>query len=326
MIGEYDIDSRLSGLVERIVASYETTASTRHIGRGYLPTNREIESIIELLFEISYPGYFGRQNLSFENVRFHVGELLPRLAKKLYLQIFLSLCHYNEVSGNYDPTGPSNQAEPFHEKATALTDEFMMKIPAVRDMLALDVDAAFEGDPAAENTDEIIFTYPGLLAITVHRYAHELYQKDIPLIPRAMSEWSHRETGIDLHPGARIGKRFFIDHGTGVVIGETTDIGENVKIYQSVTLGALSFLKDERGKMVRGYKRHPTLKDHVTIYANATVLGGDTVIGEGSTVGGSTFVTSSVPAGCTVMNNPPELKVRPPKKKKDEGPAHDFSI
>ena len=149
---------------------------------------------------------------------------------------------------------------------------------------------------------------------------------EIPLIPRAMAEWAHRKTGIDLHPGARIGRRFFIDHGTGVVIGETTEIGDNVKVYQSVTLGALSFLKDERGKMVRGYKRHPTVRDNVTIYANATVLGGDTILGEGCTIGGSTFVTSSVPPGCTVMNAPPELRVRPPKKRAADGPAHDFSI
>ena len=329
MIGEYDLDERLSGLIDRIVASYEAEPRTRHIGRGYLPAKAEVTRIIDLLFEISYPGYFGRQNLSFKNVHYHVGELLPRLAQTLYMQIFLSLCHRNEVSGNYDPTGPSDQALPFDQQARELAEAFLQKIPDMRDRLALDVEAAYEGDPAADNYDEVIFAYPGLLAITVHRYAHELYNMEIPLIPRAMSEWSHLKTGIDIHPGARIGQRFFIDHGTGVVIGETTDIGDNVKIYQSVTLGALSFLKDERGGMVRGYKRHPTVRDNVTIYANATVLGGDTVLGEGCTIGGSTFITSSVPAGCTVISTPPELRVRPPRNRKNndtQGPAHDFSI
>src|SRR5207244_2950963 len=187
------------------------------------------------------------------------------------------------------------------------------RIPDVRDTLAYDVQAAYDGDPASYSTDEVILAYPGVLAITVYRYAHELWEMNVPVMPRTMSEWAHQRTGIDIHPGARIGRSFFIDHGTGVVIGETTDIGDNVKIYQGVTLGALSFLKDERGRMVRGYKRHPTVKDNVTIYANAIVLGGETKLGEGSTVGGSTFLTGSIPPGCTVMTSPPELKLRPAK-------------
>ncbi|MCG8404910.1 MAG: hypothetical protein MI923_06905 [Phycisphaerales bacterium] len=325
MIGEFDIDDRLQGLVDRIVDSYVADPSTRHIDRGYLPSRDEVIRIIDMLFEISYPGYFGRQNLTFKNVRYHVGELIPRVAQATYMQIFLSLCHSNEVQGHYDPSGPTDQAMPFDEKARSLTEQFLGRIPAVRESLALDVQAAYDGDPASANSDEVIFSYPGLIAVTVYRYAHEMYKMEIPLIPRTMSEWAHERTGIDIHPGARIGKRFFIDHGTGVVIGETTDIGDNVKVYQSVTLGALSFLKDERGRMVRGYKRHPTVRDNVTIYANATILGGDTVLGEGSTIGGSTFLTSSVPAGCTVISNPPELKVRPPKAEKT-GPAHDFNI
>ena len=325
MIGEFEIDKRLKPLVDRIVDSYVADSSTRHIERGYLPSRDEIIRVIELLFEISYPGYFGRQNLSFKNVHYHVGELVPRLAQALYMQIFLSLCHLNEVEGNYDPAGPTAQAMPFDERARELTEQFLNLIPDVREKLALDVQAAYEGDPASANTDEVIFSYPGILAVTVYRYAHELYTMEIPLIPRTMTEWAHLRTGIDIHPGARVGKSLFIDHGTGVVIGETTEIGDNVKIYQSVTLGALSFLKDERGRMVRGYKRHPTVRDNVTIYANATILGGDTVLGEGSTIGGSTFLVSSVPAGCTVVSNAPDLKVRPPRQPKS-GPAHDFSI
>jgi len=325
VIGEFDLDEQLNSLVGRIVDSYVAESKTRHIGRGYMPSRQEVIRIIDLLFEISYPGYFGRQQLSAKNVRYHVGEMLPKLAQAVYMQSFLALCHNNETQGKYDPNGPADQSRPLDSSARELTTQFLEGIPAVREILALDVEAAFDGDPASANTDEVIFAYPGLIAVTVYRYAHELHRMEVPLIPRAMSEWAHLRTGIDIHPGAQIGKSFFIDHGTGVVIGETTEIGNNVKVYQSVTLGALSFLKDERGRMVRGYKRHPTVRDNVTIYANATILGGDTVLGEGSTIGGSTFVTSSVPAGCTVISTPPELKVRPPKQPQS-GPAHDFTI
>ncbi|RIK65114.1 MAG: serine acetyltransferase [Planctomycetota bacterium] len=326
MIGEFDLDDRLQDLVDRIVANYESDPRTRHIDRGYLPSYTELVRIIEMLLEVSFPGYFGRQNLSSKNVRYHVGDLLPRLAQALYMQTFRSLCHLNEIEGNYDPNGPPDQATPFDRRAREMAIEFLNKIPDVRDMLAFDVQAAYDGDPASANTDEVVLAYPGLLAITIQRYAHELYKMQVPLMPRTMSEWAHKETGIDIHPGARIGRSFFIDHGTGVVIGETTDIGDNVKIYQGVTLGALSFLKDERGRMVRGYKRHPTVRNSVTIYANAIILGGDTVIGEGATIGGSTFLTSSVPAGCTVTNSPPELTVRPPKARKPGQPVADFDI
>lgn len=325
MIGEFDIDARIAGLVDRIVESYDADPRTRHIGRGYLPNRAEIIEAIDLLFEIAYPGHYGRQNLSEQNVRYHVGELLPRLASKLYRQVFRALCHRNEVGGNYDASGSSDQAEPLDRAARELTSRFLERIPDVRGLLAEDVQAAYDGDPAALNADEIILSYPGLAAVTTYRFAHELQAMDVPVLPRTMTEWAHQATGIDIHPGARIGRRFFIDHGTGVVIGETTEIGDNVKVYQGVTLGALSFLKDARGRMVRGYKRHPTVRDNVTIYANAIVLGGDTVLGEGCTVGGSTFVTSSVPAGCTVVNSPPELKVRP-QTSGDALVGHDFSI
>ncbi len=326
IIGEFDLDERLRGLVGRIVDSYSDDSRTRHIDRGYLPRRREIIEIIDLLLEISYPGYFGRKDLSSNNVLYHVGEVLPRLAQTLYTQIFRALCHQNESNGHATADGPVAQVEPYDRRARELTTAFLEKIPGIRDLLALDVQAAHDGDPASANTDEVILAYPGVLAVTVCRYAHELWQMDIPLVPRTMTEWAHYVTGIDIHPGAKIGKSFFIDHGTGVVIGETTEIGNNVKIYQGVTLGALSFLKDERGRMVRGYKRHPTVRDGVTIYANAIILGGDTVLGAGCTVGGSTFVTSSVPAGCTVTSTAPELRVRPPSTKGSGGLGHDFSI
>ena len=319
MIGEFDIDDRLPDLVNRILASYDADRRTRHIGRGYLPSREEIIRVIELLLQLTYPGYYGRQNLSDKNVRFHIGELLPRLAQTLYLQIFRSLCHQNEIDGNYDPNGSVQQAVPFDAAARQMTIGFLDRVPTIRDMLAYDVQAAYDGDPASSSTDEVILAYPGVLAVTVYRYAHALLAMGVPVMPRTMTEWAHLQTGIDIHPGAKIGRSFFIDHGTGVVIGETAEIGENVKIYQGVTLGALSFLKDERGRMVRGYKRHPTVREGVTIYANAIILGGETVLGEASTVGGSTFLTASIPAGCTVVTSPPEKILRPAKNTSEGG-------
>ncbi|MEZ6067987.1 MAG: serine O-acetyltransferase EpsC [Planctomycetaceae bacterium] len=183
-------------------------------------------------------------------------------------------------------------------------------LPEIRRMLAHDVQAAFDGDPASIGPDEIIFCYPGLEAITVHRIAHQLYQQQVPLIPRIMSEWSHGQTGIDIHPGARIGPSFFIDHGTGVVIGETTEIEANVKVYQGVTLGALSFPKDGEGNLVRGTKRHPTIEEGVVIYANATVLGGDTIVGHHSVIGASVSLTKSIPPNTVVTIDKPSLRFR----------------
>ena len=188
--------------------------------------------------------------------------------------------------------------------------QFLEKLPAIRESLMKDVQAAYDGDPACHNFDEVILCYPGLNAVTIHRMAHELFKLDVPFLPRMMAEWSHSETGIDIHPGATIGDYFFIDHGTGVVIGETCDIGKNVKIYQGVTLGALSFDKDERGQLVRGTKRHPTLEDNVIIYANATVLGGRTVVGEGSIIGSSVWLTRSVEPGTTVTMKTPSLRMK----------------
>ncbi len=324
MLGEFDLDPQLNRLTDVIVASYEGDARTRHVGRGYLPNRAEAIQLIEGLLELAYPGYYGEQNLSKTNLRYHVGELLPRLAQKIYMQVFRALCYDNEVEGKYDPLGDSEQAAPLDRRAREVTLQFLERLPAVRAMLGLDVQAAYDGDPAATNCDEIIMAYPGLLAVSVYRFAHELWNDDVPLLPRMMTEWAHQQTGIDIHPGAKIGKSFFIDHGSGVVIGETTEIGDNVKVYQGVTLGALSFLKDERGRMVKGYKRHPTVKDNVTIYANAIILGGETVLGEGATIGGSTFLTSSVPPGCTVSSSAPELKVRKGRPPRAEGA--DFQI
>lgn len=297
-------EKHVTGLVEKTVASYRDIPGIHYLDRRFLPNRSDVVEVLDLMFPILYPGYHGRQDLTFNNVSFHVGELLTRLSHKLCLQINNALAYNNETADS------EINEQAVRNAASERVLIFMNEIPQMRQMLKGDVEAAYEGDPASVNTDEIILAYPGLLAITVHRVAHELYQLEIPLIPRIMSEHAHSITGIDIHPGARIGKNFFIDHGTGVVIGETTEIGDNVKLYQGVTLGALSFPHDERGKIIRGQKRHPKIESDVTIYANATILGGDTVIGKGSVVGGNVFIASSIPPGCTVSIKPPELKFK----------------
>lgn len=306
MTDDFNIGPKLPDLVDRIVASYRSDERTQRVDRRFLPSRERIVELTELLLELVYPGFFGRQDLDAHNVGFHVGELLPKIGRILYEQVFRCLCYQEEYEGK----GGADQ-KPCDKKARRLTMEFLEKVPAIRELLAGDVQAAYDGDPAASNTDEVILAYPGVLAVTVHRLAHELHAMEIPLMPRIMSEWAHTVTGVDLHPGAKIGQGFFIDHATGVVVGETTDIGDNVKLYQGVTLGALSFPKDERGRLIRGRKRHPTVEDDVTIYANATVLGGQTTIGKASVVGASVFLSRKVPAGHVVALRAPELRVKP---------------
>ncbi len=299
----------LPRLVSRIVQSYFSDSRTQHIDREHLPSRKVIIEICDLLMELTYPGYIGRRGLTRHNISFHVGELLPRLWELLTDEITQCLCHEQESQGPIQP----DARQACRERACQLATRLVERIPEVRAVLADDVQAAYDGDPAASSVAEVILAYPALLAITIYRYAHELYEMEVPLIPRIMTEHAHQLTGIDIHPGAKIGHFFFIDHGTGVVVGETTEIGEGVKLYQGVTLGALSFPKDERGRLIRGYKRHPTVGNHVTIYANATVLGGQTHLGDGAVIGGSVFLTSSVAPGHQVSITPPVLKVRPPQ-------------
>jgi len=305
MTEDFVIGPKLGELVERVVASYHADTRTQHIDRVYLPSRSEIIQLVRDLLELLYPGFIGRQRLTRHNVAFHIGDLLPRISEAAFRQIHMCLCYVDELAH----PGRLNE-RPADKRAREVTLAFLEGIPAIREKLAGDVQAAYDGDPAALNLDEVILAYPGLLTISVQRLAHTLYDLDVPLMPRIMSEWAHAQTGIDIHPGARIGRNFFIDHGTGVVIGETTDIGDNVKIYQGVTLGALSFPKDERGRVIRRTKRHPTVANGVTIYANAIILGGDTVIGENSVIGGSVFVTSSVPPDSVVTFKPPELRLK----------------
>jgi serine O-acetyltransferase len=301
---EFTIGPKLPALVDSLVASYHREPRIHHIDQVFLPDRVKIVELLERLVELMYPGVHGRQDLTAHNVSYHIGELLPRIGHLVYQQILRCLCYQAEEREPGSGDGVCRQ------KARERTMHFLSCLPAIRTQLSGDAQAAYDGDPAALNTDEVILAYPGVLAVTVHRMAHELYKLDVPLMPRIMSEWAHARTGVDIHPGARIGRNFFIDHATGVVIGETTDIGDNVKVYQGVTLGALSFAKDERGRLIRGTKRHPTVEDNVTIYANAIILGGTTLIGKGAVIGGGVFITSSVPAGATVTFTPPELRIR----------------
>lgn len=311
----------LAPLVDALLASYRDDPRATHIAQRYLPSRDESIEIVQLLLQLFYPGYFGRQDVGEEDVAYHVGVVLAALREKLERQIELCLCYRGEGEhGRADVPRCRNEGK-------TLARRFLERLPALRAMLIEDVQAAYDGDPAALNLDEIILAYPGLLAVTVYRVAHELHGLGVPMMPRIMTEWAHAQTGADIHPGARIGRAFFLDHATGVVVGETTVIGDHVKLYQGVTLGALSITRDVRGRVVRGTKRHPTVEDDVTIYANATVLGGDTVLGRGSVIGGSVFVTKSVPPGARVALKAPELQVRPKKGDSgDGGPLVEFEI
>jgi serine O-acetyltransferase len=292
----------LAAITQRIVETYEECGAIHHLGHSPLPSYREIVDILADLREILYPGYGRRQNLHLGNVAYHVGDLIDGLNNRLVQQIARAF--------RYDCNARNGEAD-LEAKAQAIVIRFLETLPELRHRLAEDVQAAFDGDPAAKSPDEIVFCYPGVSAVTIYRMAHELYGLDVPLIPRMMTEYAHGKTGIDIHPGATIGRRFFIDHGTGVVIGETTEIGDGVKLYQGVTLGALSFPRDEKtGQIVRDAKRHPTIGDGVVIYANATILGGETNIGHHSVIGSSAWVTRSIAPYTVVTIENPRLRFR----------------
>lgn len=297
------LDKELVRLTEQLLDSYRREKSTHRIGETVLPTRGKIVEVLEKIRQLVFPGYFGQKQLTEQNIRFHAGNLLGQVAKDLAEQILGCLC-----SANCSCRLPG-QAQKCRRKAQKITGSFIEKIPQIRKMLAADAQAFYDGDPAAKSIDEIIYCYPGFYAVSVYRIAHEILLLNVPLMPRIMAEYAHSLTGTDIHPGAKIGARFFIDHATGVVIGETTTIGDNVKIYQGVTLGAKSFPKDERGRVIRGHKRHPTIENDVTIYPGATILGGDTVIGKGATVGGNVYVTESIQSGRLVKQEDPKLQV-----------------
>jgi serine O-acetyltransferase len=299
-----ELNERLPEIVDTLVKSLAAEPGINHLNRVYLPKRDAIVGCIEDLRQLVFPGYFGNQGLTPQNVPYRIGELVIELSDVLYEQVRLCLRYGAQLPGC---NGGSAECAACDKRAAEIVGAFFERIPAVRSMLAADVQAAFDGDPAAQSADETIFCYPGILAITVQRLAHEFYQFGVPLLPRIMTEYAHGITGVDIHPGAKLGRSLFIDHGTGIVIGETTEIGDNVKIYQGVTLGALA---PAYGQMLRGQKRHPTIEDDVTIYAGATILGGETVIGKGAVINGNVFITGSVPAHTVVSAEPPKLTYR----------------
>ena len=303
-------------IVQALTRSIRDTVRTRHLAATRLPNRETILGLLDELRALVFPGFFGKRDLTEANLADHVRAVTHELAVDLTQQIRASLAYMRQLdreSGGRVSAGVPTTLddEACEREARRLAEAFMRRLPEVRRLLALDVQAALEGDPAAIHTDEIVFCYPGLQAVMIHRVAHELYRLKVPLLPRIMSEHAHSTTGIDIHPGATIGESFFVDHGTGVVIGETTIIGRRCKLYQGVTLGARSFPMDEQGNIVRGLKRHPTLGDRVVVYAGATILGGDTTIGDDCVIGGGVFLTRSVPPGCIVRTVRPELMQRP---------------
>lgn len=303
-------DSRpdINQITQDIIRTYEGDSGINFIDVKNLPVKEKVVRTIELLLELLFPGYTGRRRVTRENIESVVMELLVILRRELAEQIELALRHNCRM-----------QECPTCDCATLAVHNAMSllgRIPSIRELLKGDVQAAYDGDPAAKSFEEIVISYPHLLAISIHRIAHELNHLEVPLIPRMMSEYAHSKTGIDIHPAAHIGRNFFIDHGTGVVIGETAIIGDNVKIYQGVTLGALSFPRDERGQIIRDRKRHPTLEDNVTVYAEATILG-DITIGAGAVIGGNVWIRDSVPPGTIVTISKPDLVYR--KKSRTSG-------
>jgi serine O-acetyltransferase len=296
----------LPHIVSDLVESCQDTDTFHHLNLVGFPSRGVVIEIIERLKKVLFPGYFGEHEVDSFSLAYQMGIEINTLFELLARQITLSIrheCHRRQTVCTF--CSERGQKE-------ALT--LLKKLKGLRKILTEDVRAAYHGDPAAKSFDEIIFSYPSILAILTYRVAHELNDQEVPLIPRMMTEYAHSITGIDIHPGALIGRHFFIDHGTGVVIGETGIIGDYVRIYQGVTLGALSLPMEEKGDLLRKMKRHPTIEDHVTIYAGATILGGETVIGAGSVIGGNVWLTHSVPPGTTVMIEAPQLKYREEKK------------
>lgn len=304
MASDFRIKEQLPKLTERLVRTYTDVGTINHLGHCPLPNYEIVIAAIEDLKEIMYPGYRRREGLHLGNVTYHVGELIDGLHDTLTRQIGRALRHDAGLSQEC-----ANDPD-FEALGQAKAVAFLEQLPELRHVLALDVQAAYDGDPAVGSLDEVIFCYPGLEAVTVYRLAHLLYELDVPLIPRMMTEWAHSKTGIDIHPGAKIGSHFFIDHGTGVVIGQTCEIGDHVKLYQGVTLGAVSFAMDADGHLVRGTKRHPTLEDRVIVYANATILGGHTVIGHDAVIGSNVWLTRSVDPHTTVVLEKPKLRMK----------------
>ncbi len=303
-------NEKIESLVGEIARTYEGDSGINFIDASNLPVRDKILEVLDLLTELLFPGYTGKKEVTKSNINFIVCDIL--------CQVYTELSEQIERAYKYRCRMEKCDSDDCRTMAEDVTRYLLSRLPKIRKLLKGDVGAAFDGDPAAKSYEEIVISYPCIIAIATYRIAHELYIKEVPLIPRIMTECAHAKTGIDIHSGAKIGRSFFIDHGTGVVIGETTVIGDNVKIYQGATLGALSFPKDERGRIIKGGKRHPTIEDDVIIYAEATILG-DVVIGRGTVIGGNVWIKESVPSGVTVTTPKADLvyiKHKTPKAKK----------
>jgi serine O-acetyltransferase len=295
-------------LLQPILDSYRESGGINHVDRSNLPSKKAVFSLCEDLLHLLFPGFFSDEAVSSNELPDAAQELIDRIADQLESAITISL--RGDASSDVD----------LQKKAIAITERFFAGIPGVRALLKTDVEAAYAGDPAARSLEEIVLAYPGLEAVAIQRVAHLLYKEEVPLLPRMMTEWVHGSTGIDIHPGASIGSHFFIDHGTGVVIGETCVIGDRVKLYHGVTLGARSFQKDEQGAIIKGLRRHPRVEDDVTIYPNGTILGGDTTIGARSTIGANVFLMKSVSPD-TLLVRGEQIQSRLDKKAlKEKGP------
>ena len=302
----------LTQLADDLVASYAHAGGINHLDGKNLPSKRAIAAITMDLLRLLFPGFFDEKPIHSSEIKAATASLLQTVLRHLDEEVYKSL--------EYSPP-PELPRKGLRRIAHTLTVEFLASLPRTRELLQTDTEAAYKGDPAALSKEEVIVAYPFIEAVAVQRLAHELYLKNIPLIPRIMTEWAHARTGMDLHPGAQIGSHFFVDHCTGTVVGETTIIGSHVKMYQGVGLVAKSL---SAGQLLRGHKRHPTIEDHVTIYAGATIMGGDTVVGEGSTIGANVFLTSSVPPHSLVVQE--EAKVNVMSKKDTQHPSADFTI
>ena len=291
------VNQTVTQLVDQLIESYNSEGGINHLDGKNLPSKSAIAAITTDLLSLLFPGYFNERGVHSSAVKEKTSALMESVCRRLQGEIFKSL-EYAPPKGLVDCD--------FTASSHALTVEFLGKLPRIREVLQTDAEAAFQGDPAALSKEEVIVAYPFIEAISVQRLAHELYLRQVALIPRIMTEWAHSRTGMDLHPGATIGSHFFVDHGTGMVIGETCTIGNHCKMYHGVTLGARS---TAGGQQLRGHKRHPTIEDDVTIYPGATILGGETVVGAGSTIGGNVFLMHSVPANSLVVNAEVDIRV-----------------
>jgi serine O-acetyltransferase len=307
-----EVDVKTRDAVDELLQTYSETGGINYLDvAAILPSRTAVDAVCADLMSLMFHDFRGEALVRSED--------LPETTRRRMNSVQARL--KAEICKSY---GSSTSAAEIAPKAEDIVTAFMSHLPELRKIIWKDIDAAYEGDPAARSYEEIVLAYPSLEAIAIQRMAHSLYEKNLPLIPRMMTEWAHSRTGIDIHPGAKIGEHFFIDHGTGVVIGETCEIGARVKLYHVVTLGARSFQKDERGRIKKGGKRHPTVEDDVTIYPNSTVLGGETVIGARSTIGGNVFLVQSVPPDSLVYYEEKQLRIVPKKRRKAADLTNEF--